>query len=84
MVVPGRPHMTVQCSADKMRFACRVTKARIQTHIVMVFLAYARQQWSRERDLVLRFTYTACWVIKGGNPDKCFWSPFLGAFAEMR
>jgi len=32
MVEPDRPQMTVQYDAEKMRFACRITKVRIQTH----------------------------------------------------
>ena len=60
----GQATVTVQYSADKMRFACRITKARIQTRVVMVFFSYARQHWSRERDLVFRFTYTASRSIR--------------------
>jgi len=33
-----------------MRFACRITKARIQTHSGhLILTAFPRQQWSRER-----------------------------------
>ena len=47
----------------------------------MIFLAYARQQWSRERDLLWRFRYVACrrseyqtqsCVIKWGIPISAF------------
>ena len=31
-VQPDRPQMTIWYGAEEMRFACRVTKARIQTH----------------------------------------------------
>ena len=32
MVQPYRSQMTISCGTEKMRFACRVNKARIQTH----------------------------------------------------
>jgi hypothetical protein len=32
MVEPGRPQMTVQYGAEKMGFACRITKAQKQIH----------------------------------------------------
>jgi len=32
LVVPERPHLTARYGAEEMRFACRVTNARIQTH----------------------------------------------------
>jgi hypothetical protein len=44
MVQPNRPHMTVQCCTEKVRFACWITKPRIQTPIhsvwyLLLFLA---------------------------------------------
>jgi hypothetical protein len=32
MVQPDRPDMTIKYGTENMRFACRITKARIQTH----------------------------------------------------
>jgi hypothetical protein len=32
MIEPDRPQMTIKYGAEKMQFACRITKARIQTH----------------------------------------------------
>ena len=32
MVQPHRPQLTIQYGAEKLRFACRITKARTQTH----------------------------------------------------
>ena len=49
---------TGKYSADKMRFAWRVIKARIQTYThtlynVLIPIAFPRQQWLRQRALVL-------------------------------
>ena len=32
MILPDRPHRTIYYGAENMRFACRITKARIQTY----------------------------------------------------
>ena len=33
----------------RMQFACRITKARLQTHTqYLIFIAFPRQQWLRE------------------------------------
>jgi hypothetical protein len=32
MVEPDRPQISIKYGAEKMRFACRITKARRQTH----------------------------------------------------
>ena len=55
----------------RMRFACRETKARIQTHTdnILILTAFRKQQWLRERALMLRYTYTACLVYRYG----CFY-----------
>jgi hypothetical protein len=39
------------------RFACRVTKPRIQTHVqnIQYLLLFPRQQWSRERASMLSY-----------------------------
>jgi hypothetical protein len=44
-----------------MRFAYRITKARIGTQIL---IAYLLQKWLRERASILRYTYNACLVLK--------------------
>jgi hypothetical protein len=43
-----------------MRFAYRIIKARIGTHIL---IAYLLQKWLRECASVLRYTYNACLVL---------------------
>ena len=59
MVQPERPQMTIL----RMRFACRITKLRIQTHTKYLSLtASSQQQWLSERASMLRHTYTACLV----------------------
>ena len=41
----------------RMRFACWITKAT-DTHLkFVIFIAFLRQQWLRERTSVLRITY---------------------------
>ena len=47
-----------------MRFACRITKARLQKHFRLIVIAFQRQQWLCERASVLRYTYIACRVNK--------------------
>ena len=43
-----------------MRFAYRITKAMIHTHSeYVIFITFRRQQWLRERSLMLRYTYIA-------------------------
>ena len=37
MVERDRRQMVIKCCVEKMRFACRVTKARIQTYTITVF-----------------------------------------------
>jgi hypothetical protein len=49
-----------------MRFACRVTKAAVQTHSseYEMLPAFLLQLLSRESASVLSYTYIACLVIK--------------------
>ena len=49
-VEPDRSQMTIKYGEEKMRFASRITKSRIQTHI-----AFPWQQWLRESATVLRY-----------------------------
>ena len=47
----------VKYGAEKIRFACRITKARIQTHTHLILIAFPRQ-WLRERASMVRYMYT--------------------------
>jgi len=50
-----------QAAAEKTRCACRWTKARTQSFIMLGLLfAFPRQQWLRERAPMLRYTYVTC------------------------
>jgi hypothetical protein len=59
-VQPDRPQMTVW----HRRFACWITKARIQTHTqnMQCFLLFAQQKWLRKCTSILCHTYTVLWV----------------------
>jgi predicted component of viral defense system (DUF524 family) len=59
-----QPESTGDTIIRRVRFACRITKARIQTtHSEYVILfAFPQQQWLRERASLLRYTYIACLV----------------------
>ena len=46
----------------RMRFACWITKATDTHSQYIILIAFPRQQWLRERALVLRYTYIACLV----------------------
>jgi len=35
-----RPQTTIHCGAEKMRFACRMTKARTHKHTIITFNTY--------------------------------------------
>jgi hypothetical protein len=65
----------------------RLTKARIQTHrLVMVTLAAVpRQQWLRESATTLRYTYIACLVSKYfSHYDTDTVCLFLEQYAKLR
>jgi hypothetical protein len=51
----------------RMRFACQVSEARIQTYAYRIFQNYCfpRQQWLRESTSMLRYTYILCivWIL---------------------
>ena len=62
---PDMSEMVIKHGAEKILFACRITKARIQTHThthseYVTIIAFPRRQQSRERASVLHYTYTAC------------------------
>jgi hypothetical protein len=46
-----------------MSFACQMTKATATCSEYVIFIAFLRQQWLRERSSVLRFTYITCIVF---------------------
>jgi hypothetical protein len=47
----------------RMRFACWITKATDTHSEYVIFIAFSRQQWLRERASMLHYTYIACLVI---------------------
>ena len=46
----------------RMRFACSITKATDTHSEYVILIAFAWQQWLRERASMLRYTYVACLV----------------------
>ena len=44
----------------RMRFASWITKATDTHPQYLIFTAFPRQQWLRERVSILRYTYSAC------------------------
>jgi hypothetical protein len=46
------------------RFACWITKVTDIHSEYIIFIAFSRHQWLRERVLVLLYTYVACLVCK--------------------
>ena len=59
MVEPDRPQMAIW----RMRFACWISKAANTQPEYVIFIAFPRQQWLRERPSVLGYIYSACPVI---------------------
>jgi hypothetical protein len=47
---------------QRIHFACWITKATDTHSEYVIFIAFSRQQWWRERDSVLRQSYIACLV----------------------
>jgi hypothetical protein len=69
MVEPDRPQVKIEDGAETMRFACRITKATVQTHThththleYVILITFQLQQWLRELASVLRYTYIVCLV----------------------
>jgi hypothetical protein len=48
---------------QRMRFACRITKATDTHSEYVILIAFLRQQWLHERASMSRYTYIACIVI---------------------
>jgi hypothetical protein len=46
----------------RMHFACWIPKATDRPLEFVIFIAFPRKQWLRERASILRYTYTACLV----------------------
>jgi hypothetical protein len=46
----------------RMRFACWITKATDTHSEYVIFIAFPRQEWLRERASMLHYTHTACIV----------------------
>jgi hypothetical protein len=46
----------------RMRFAYRITEATNTHSEYVIFIAFPRQQWLRERASMLRYKYIACLV----------------------
>jgi hypothetical protein len=55
----GQPQMAIW----RMRIACWIPKVTDARSEYVVFIAFPRQQWLRERALVLRYTYIVCLVV---------------------
>jgi hypothetical protein len=53
-------HMRVTC------WISRTTRAHAQNYVI--FIAFPRQKWFRERASILRFMYTAS-LVKNGTPS---------------
>jgi len=59
IVKPDRPQMAIW----RMRFPCRITKLKIQTHAqYLILIAFPQQQWLRERNIVVRYTFPLWFV----------------------
>ena len=54
-----------------MRIACWLTKATDTHSECVILIAFPWQQWSRERDSMLQYTYIACLVYSGHSIDVC-------------
>jgi len=55
---PGRSQMTKR----RMRIACWITKATDTHSDYVILIVFQLQQWLREFDSMLRYTYIACLV----------------------
>ena len=58
VIAPDRSYVTIR----RMRIACWTIKATFSYSEYVIFIAFARQQYLRERFSVLRSTYIACLV----------------------
>ena len=60
MVQPGRPQTTIW----RMRYACWVNKTTDKHSEYVILIAFARQQWLRERASMLLHKQIACLVSR--------------------
>jgi hypothetical protein len=60
MADTDRPQATVYFGAEKILFACWITKERIRTHTVFNIYCCPRQQWLGELDSLLRLYLHCC------------------------
>jgi hypothetical protein len=51
----------------RMRFACWITKATDTNSEYVIFIAFARQQWLRERASMLRYAYISYLVLAAAD-----------------
>jgi hypothetical protein len=59
----GRPRQATDDNIiRRMRFACLITKAIDTRSEYVLLVAFPRQQWLRDRVLMLHYTYVACLV----------------------
>ena len=66
MVDQGRLHMTIKYDAERMHFACRITKAYIQTLIRndVIFIVFPRKQWLHECASMVRYAQVHCVFVR--------------------
>jgi hypothetical protein len=55
---------------QRMRFACWITKATDTHSECVILIAFSRQQWLRERAIILRYTYIDCLVCNENRNFK--------------
>jgi hypothetical protein len=61
MVETDRPQTTIKCGTCD--FKWWITKATNKHSGYVIFIAFTRQQWFRERASISRYSYTACIVV---------------------
>jgi hypothetical protein len=61
MAEPDKPQMTTYVTRSG-RFSCGIPKATNTHSEYAILIAFLRQQWLRERALVLLYIYTACHI----------------------
>ena len=59
MTEAGRPQITIL----RMRISCRIPKSTNTQSDYVKLITFPLQQWLRERASLLRYTYTACFVL---------------------
>jgi hypothetical protein len=68
-----RPQLTIWC----MHIACWITKATNTYSEYIILILFQRQQWLRERAIILRCTYIACLVRKYKEDGAAYNSVFF-------